>query len=94
MSTYRWSELDWATIARAATDEGVPAAQKLVDAALARAHNVGMEEAAKWHDVMAIAAMSGLHAGSNNEEYRECHRIADWHTNAAAAIRAAKEKKP
>ena len=45
------------------------------------------EEAAEWHDREADDAMNSLHCGSQNHEYREAHRLANWHRLDAEEMR-------
>jgi len=91
-------QTSWTVYATA--DETVPGlndTQRRLNDALAQARAegriAGLEEAAKWHEARADFIMDSLHAGLSKEEYRESSMLADWHSNAADAIRAAKEVK-
>ena len=45
------------------------------------------DELVKWHEAQANYAMNNLSCGSDNYEYRQAHREADFHRSAAARIR-------
>jgi len=45
------------------------------------------DELVKWHEAQADYAMNSLSCGSNNYEYRQAHKEADFHRSAAARIR-------